>query len=93
MEFRWAPEYLAFRDEIEAFIHEWRTPELLKEQREREGAGGGPILTRYYEALQEKGWMRMCWPPELGGQGMNPIYRFIMVETMEYWQMPYGNLT
>ena len=93
MEFCWEPEYLAFRDEIEAFIHEWRTPELLEEQREREGAGGGPILTKYYEALQEKGWMRMCWSPELGGEGRNPLYRFILVETMEYWQMPYGNLT
>ena len=51
MEFRWEPEYLEFRDEVEAFIQEWRTPELLKEQREREGAGGGPILTKYYEAL------------------------------------------
>ena len=28
MDFRWPEEFLAFRDEVEAFIHEWRTPEL-----------------------------------------------------------------
>lgn len=93
MEYRWANEYLEFRDEVEAFIHQWRTPELLREYKEREGAGGGPQLSRYYAALQEKRWMRMCWPAEHGGEGKNPIYRFILIETMEYWGMPYGNLT
>ena len=92
MDFRWPDEYLAFRDEVEAFIHQWRTPELLAEQREREGAPG-PLSRKYYEALQAKGWMRMCWPRELGGEGRDPLYRFILVETMEYWRMPYGNLT
>ncbi len=92
MDFRWPDEYLAFRDEVEAFIHEWRTPELQAEQREREGAPG-PLTRRYYEALQAKGWMRMCWPARMGGEGRDPMYQFILVETMEYWRMPYGNLT
>ncbi|MEZ4282908.1 MAG: acyl-CoA dehydrogenase family protein [Myxococcota bacterium] len=92
MDFRWPDEYLAFRDEVEAFIHEWRTPELAAEMREREGATG-PLTRTYYKALQEKGWMRMCWPVAMGGEGRDPLYQFILVETMEYWRMPYGNLT
>ena len=92
MDFRWPDEYLAFRDEVEAFIAEWRTPELSAEIREREGAPG-PLGRSYYEALQEKGWMRMCWPAEMGGEGRDPIFQFILVEAMEYWRMPYGNLT
>ncbi len=92
MDFRWPAEYLAFRDEVESFIHEWRTPELMAEQREREGAPG-PLSRTYYKALQDKGWMRMCWPKEMGGDGRDPLYQFIFVETMEYWRMPYGNLT
>lgn len=92
MEFRWPDEYLAFRDEVEAFIHEWRTPELSAEQREREGAPG-PLSRKYFAALREKGWMRMCWPAEMGGEGRDPLFQFILVETMEYWRMPYGNLT
>ncbi len=92
MDFRWPDEYLAFRDEIEEFIHEWRTPELSAEMRAREGAPG-PLIGKYFEALQEKGWMRMCWPKEMGGEGRDPLFQFILVETMEYWRMPYGNLT
>ena len=92
MDFRWDPEHLAFRDEVESFVQEWYSPELLAEVRKREGASG-PALAPYYEALQEKGWMRMCWPAELGGDGRDPIYQFILIEAMEYWGMPYGNLT
>ena len=92
MDFRWPDAYLAFRDEVETFIHQWRTPELAAEMREREGAAG-PLTRNYYKALQEKGWMRMCWPREMGGEGRDPLYQFILVETMEYWRMPYGNLT
>ena len=92
MDFRWPDEYLAFRDEIEEFIHEWRTPELSAEMRAREGAPG-PLIGKYFEALQEKGWMRMCWPKDMGGEGRDPLFQFILVETMEYWRMPYGNLT
>jgi alkylation response protein AidB-like acyl-CoA dehydrogenase len=60
--------------------------------REREGVPG-PLGLKYYEALQKKGWMRMCWPADMGGEGRDPIYQFILVEAMEYWRMPYGNLT
>ena len=35
----------------------------------------------------------MCWPEDVGGDGKNMLYQFIFVEEMEYWGMPYGNLT
>ena len=53
MNFQWPPEQLAFRDEVEAFIRQWRTPELLREYHENEGGGGTPLMRRYYRALQE----------------------------------------
>ena len=37
--------------------------------------------------------MRMCWPVEVGGGGRDTLYQYIFVEEMEYWGMPYGNLT
>ena len=52
MDFRWPDEYLAFRDEVDAFIQEWRTPELAKEIREREDALK-PVGERYNERLDE----------------------------------------
>ena len=35
----------------------------------------------------------MCWPKEVGGDGKNSLFNFIFIEEMEYWGMPYGNLT
>jgi alkylation response protein AidB-like acyl-CoA dehydrogenase len=37
--------------------------------------------------------MRMCWPKQVGGGGRSMLYHYLFVEEMEYWGMPYGNLT
>ena len=92
MDFRWEREHLAFRDELVEFIRTWRTPELLAEFGRGEGAPG-PATARFQQALDERGWLRLCWPPEYGGEGRDPLYQFILIETMEYWGMPYGNLS
>lgn len=92
MEFRWPQEYLDFRDEVAAFIQQWRTPDLLAEYRGGEGAPG-PHTRRFWSALHERGWMRMCWPREYGGEGRDRLYQYVFIETMSYWNMPYGDLT
>jgi len=92
MDFEWEQEYRDFRQEVRSFVERWRTPELLEEYARTYGADG-PELRRFRDALAEKGWMRMCWPTSQGGEGRNPLYQFIFVEEMEYWGMPYGNLT
>ncbi|MED5262877.1 MAG: acyl-CoA dehydrogenase family protein [Myxococcota bacterium] len=92
MDFEWHSEHESFRDELRAFIQEWRTPELLQEYAETYG-GSGDRIRRFHEAIGEKGWMRMCWPKEVGGDGRSMLFHFIFVEEMEYWGMPYGNLT
>jgi alkylation response protein AidB-like acyl-CoA dehydrogenase len=92
VEFQWEPEYVTFRDELRAFIQEWRTPELLVEYAATYG-GGGELIGQFHEAINERGWMRMCWSEEYGGQSKSMLYQYIFVEEMEYWGMPYGNLT
>lgn len=92
MEFTWEPEYVEFRLEVRAFIEERRNPELLAEYARTYG-GGGDLIRAFHEAIHERGWMRMCWPEEYGGEGRNMLYQYIFVEEMEYWGMPYGNLT
>jgi alkylation response protein AidB-like acyl-CoA dehydrogenase len=92
MEFEWESEYRQFRDELRAFIIEWRSPELLEEYAETYGAGGERIHA-FHRAMDERGYMRMCWSREAGGEGRNLLYQYIFVEEMEYWGMPYGNLT
>ena len=92
MDFEWEQEYRDFRAEVRRFIEDWRTPELLEEYARTYGADG-PLLRQFRDALAARGWMRMCWPESDGGQGRNLLYQFIFVEEMEYWGMPYGNLT
>lgn len=92
MDFGWEPEYAAFRAELREFILEWRSPELFQEYAERYGAPG-PLIRAFHRALDERGWMRMCWPVEVGGGGRSMLYHYLFVEEMEYWGMPYGNLT
>ena len=92
MDFTWEPEYAAFRAALREFIREWRTPELLREYAESYGAPG-PRIRAFHRALDERGWMRMCWPEEVGGSGRSMLFHYVFVEEMEYWGMPYGNLT
>ena len=92
MDYTWEPEFVAFREELRAFIGEWRTPELLREYAETYG-GGGERIGAFHRAIDERGWMRMCWPEAVGGGGRSMLYHYLLVEEMEYWGMPYGNLT
>jgi alkylation response protein AidB-like acyl-CoA dehydrogenase len=92
MEFEWDSEYAEFRRELRAFIQERRTPELLAEYAATYG-GAGERIAAFHAQLDERGWMRMCWPVENGGEGRNLLYQYIFVEEMEYFGMPYGNLT
>ena len=54
MDFEWHPEHESFRDELRAFIQEWRTPELLQEYARTYG-GSGDRIRRFHEAIGEKG--------------------------------------
>jgi len=92
VDFEWEPELVDFRQEVRAFIEEWRTPELLAEYARTHG-GQGPLIKQFHDAIGERGWMRMCWPAADGGEGRGLLYQFVFIELMEYWGMPYGNLT
>jgi len=92
VDFTWEPEYAAFRAELRAFIREARTPELLAEYASSYGRPG-PLIRAFHRELDARGWMRMCWPQEVGGGGRSMLYHYVFVEEMEYWGMPYGNLT
>ena len=84
MDFSWEDEYVEFRQALREFIAERRTPELLEEYARTYG-GGGELIRAFHEAIHERGWMRMCWPKEYGGEGRDMLYQYIFVEEMEYW--------
>jgi 3-oxocholest-4-en-26-oyl-CoA dehydrogenase alpha subunit len=83
MEFGWNGEFETFRAEVRKFIREVKTPELERELAEPAAAmGSGPALRHVREALEERGWTKMCWPAEFGGEGKSPWYQYILNEEL-----------
>lgn len=73
-----APEDLAFRDEVRAFLKERLTPEL----REAGARMTSVFIDRdwnlaWQAILNEKGWVAPDWPVEYGGTGWTETQRWI----------------
>ena len=92
MDFGWEPEFQEFRKEVRALVTKHRTPEFLAEQQTPESRGG-PLVQAFKDDLEERGWLRMCWPVEYGGEAKSPMYQFVLIEELEYWGIPYGMLS
>ena len=93
MDFGWEQEYQDFRDEVRDFILKHRTPAMLREQEEVRDERGGPLMQNLKQELNRRGWLRMCWPKEQGGEGKSPWYQFILIEQLEYWGIQFGLLS
>ena len=92
MEFGWNEELEAFREEVRGFLREFDTPALRKELANRgEAAQLGAEQARLREALEDRGWVRMCWPEELGGEGKSQWFQFVMTEEFAKKEIPYGS--
>src|SRR5438105_14974413 len=84
MELGWNEELQDFYDEVVAFARERLTPELQQELESGEEGFRGPRLRAIRREIDEHGWMRMCWPVELGGEGKSLWYQFILSEVLGY---------
>ena len=95
MEYGSSPELETFRQEVRQFITEIRTPELTRELEDPESAAmrGGPALRKIRDQVQARGWMKMTWPVEFGGEGKSPWYQFILSEEFTAAGIPYGRGT
>jgi alkylation response protein AidB-like acyl-CoA dehydrogenase len=78
MHMDFAPDELAFREEVRAFLAS-HLPEHV-----REGARNTPsvfvepdIGDEWQRILFEKGWLAYNWPREAGGTGWDPVRRYI----------------
>ncbi len=91
MNFAWDDELQTFREEVRVFASEAATPELLAElSGEGEGAGQGPRMRRVRDAIDQRGWMRMCWPPEFGGQGKSSWFQYVLTDELQAQGIPYS---
>jgi alkylation response protein AidB-like acyl-CoA dehydrogenase len=78
-------DLLAFWDEVDAFLDEHLTQEVLDIER-REGVGISRPLQR---ALGHRGWLFPSWPVESGGGGLDPVRCRILSDELARRRAPY----
>ncbi len=83
----------AWRDEVRDFVREHVDDELADETRERGNEGRGPRARRFLEALRERGWWELAWPPEHGGLGKTAVEQWIFIDELESAGAPMLPLT
>lgn len=94
MEYGWNDEFEGFRGEVREFIRSIKTPQLMDEiGTANEEGRPGPATFKIRDALDDRGWVKMCWPEEFGGEGKSGWYNFILAEEMTRAELPYGRGT
>ena len=78
MKITFAPEDLAFRDEVRAFLDQAYTPELRAQNARQAGVFADAGLNRqWHKILYDKGWIAPAWPREHGGTGWSAVQKYI----------------
>ena len=88
MDFTFTPEQDAFRREVRAFIQS----ELIATGKQHLGMADQHDPD-FYQAMAQRGYIGMQWPPEHGGQGRSHVDMSIFYEEMAYVNAPMGRYT
>ncbi len=81
MDFEFTQEEEALRAQVQDFIAEQLTPEVLADLAGgKRGRGFGPNAKGVFEKIAERGWNAIAWPKEYGGQSGNRITQFLVEE-------------
>lgn len=89
MDFDFAPEEEAFRRELEAFLAEHASPEVMDPNPEQlSQTVDSPAKRAFMHAVGARGWLGMSWPARYGGQERSGIYDFLLTEALSRWGAP-----
>ncbi len=89
MDFGWAKEQDALRQEVRDFIKANVTPDVVAEMGEGMTTpsnpypaqrGRGPKAKALFKKLDEQGWLGIAWPKEYGGAGKDRLTQYIVEE-------------
>ena len=69
-----------FRADVQQFIQQHTSPELLQELKDNRDGQTGPLARELRRNVAEKGWLAMSWPREHGGLDGSHIDQFIVEE-------------
>jgi alkylation response protein AidB-like acyl-CoA dehydrogenase len=82
MDLSFAPEHIAFRQEVRAWIEEALPPHLAKKAAV-DGSFEMPEVMEWHKILARRGWAAPNWPEKYGGPGFDVTRRFILSEELE----------
>jgi alkylation response protein AidB-like acyl-CoA dehydrogenase len=89
MRFDWPQEMTAFRQEVRAYAGRQSAADGVQwgdsDQDKLDAIG---LHNR--EELDRRGWLRISWPEELGGEGRSPWYQFLLALELGYHDVEYG---
>ena len=80
MDFGYTLEQEALRQEVRQFIAENMTPEVQTEIEYKNEGNLGPLATKLFNKIGERGWLGISWPKEYGGQAGSRIDQYIVEE-------------
>jgi alkylation response protein AidB-like acyl-CoA dehydrogenase len=83
MEFDFSEEERAFEKEVELFLAENASPDVMDPLPEQlSQTVDTPAKRAFMRKLSERGWLGMSWPKEYGGQQRSGIYDFLLTEAL-----------
>ena len=80
MDFGYTPEQETLRRELQEFIAEHVTQDVLDELESGEEGGRGVHYRELVRKVAERNWIGISWPEEYGGQGGSRIEQYIVEE-------------
>lgn len=91
MDFRFAPEEEAFRDEIRAFVRAELPADYgagAYNDREDSPPEQGVAARAFQRKLADKGWLTLAWPKQHGGMGAGAMRQLVYNEEMSRLRAP-----
>jgi alkylation response protein AidB-like acyl-CoA dehydrogenase len=89
MDFELSPEERDFEREVEAFLRENASPEVMDAHPEQlSQTVDTPAKRAFMAKLGERGWLGMSWPKAYGGAERPGIYDYILTEALSRWGAP-----
>jgi alkylation response protein AidB-like acyl-CoA dehydrogenase len=89
VDFELTAEERAFEAEVEAFLRENASPEVMDPNPEQlSQTVDTPAKRAFMRKLAERGWLGMSWPKAYGGRELSGIYDFILTEALSRFGAP-----
>ena len=87
MDLGYAPEEIAFRDEVRSWLRDNLPADLRAKVADYSHLTREDLL-RWHRILAQRGWIAPAWPTEWGGTGWSPVQRYLFEEECGYAGTP-----